>query len=815
MKSILLVSLLLGCLFHSLIGQDDCYLKLRNDGKALFARNEYDRALKKYLAALNCDQINQVEIAKLITKAQRARENELIKERTAAEVNSLNAQSILQNKQRKNPTKACDYAFQAWQKDPNDLYSWGNFLEAYYSQVYPWQKQYYANPFAETYYQGSSLTASDLSPSGKVFVTGAADPPIIKLWTRGGEDVLSFLGFTKTISRLHFSPDGTSIAIASLDGKARLLNADGSIKAYLFGHQSSLLDIAFSADGQRIVTASIDNSAIIWNAISGDSVCRLIDSLQSPLRTAQFSRDSKLIITAHIDGHANIWDVTGKHLHFLSHGSDILTSATFLYQGKYCITVSEDKMAKIWTSQGQLIDSISHPQKINGVEVAPNDSFVVTYSHDGLVKIWNWETKVEQSLQAHLNAINGVRFSSDGNYFLTFSDDQSIKIWSLKGEQLVSLGGFTGAVLEAGFSENDQLVYASSWDNSAKIFPLRGHKVTTYPKPTEQMQAISLSPRGDKILGISFSGAGYIWENGEVARVNLDSKTGWIYGIEFDPSSDKAVIIADSGAILWDIRGKDWQMLSHREVRSATFFTQENKLITGSNDGSVRIWNLNDYSFQEFDGREAFIHNLEISKQGSHIVTGHSNGRVALWNIDERKKEWAQGYHNGEAVNHICFSHDGLHILSSSSNNQAFIWDLQGNPINIFNHSGAVLSASFSQNDQFVLTNSSDGTAKYWKVDQKEREALKTFKMPSTATVAVFSTGEKFIVTGCKDGIVRFWSMNGRLLFSLPASKGAISHIQLSPHNDWLITIGSNGRIHKWNLNPRQLFKPNEIINRY
>ena len=350
MKYILLVSLLLGCLFHSLIGQDDCYFKLRNDGKALFAKNKYDSALKKYLAALNCDQINQVEIAKLITKAQRAREEELIKERTAAEVNALNAQSILENKQGKNPSKACDYAFQAWQKDPNNLYSWGNFLEAYYSQVYPWQKQYYANPFAETYYQGSSLTAADLSPDGKVFVTGSADPPIIKLWTRGGEDVLSFLGFTKTISRLHFSPDGTSIAIASLDGKARLLNADGSIKAYLFGHQSSLLDIAFSTDGQRIVTASVDNSAILWNAISGDSVCRLTDPLQSPLRTAQFSRDSKLIITAHADGHANIWDVTGKHLHTLPHGAGIISSAAFFYQGKYCITVSEDKIAKLFTS---------------------------------------------------------------------------------------------------------------------------------------------------------------------------------------------------------------------------------------------------------------------------------------------------------------------------------------------------------------------------------------------------------------------------------------------------------------------------------
>lgn len=814
MKYILLFILLFSFWIHPAVCQDDCYIKLRNEGDRLFRRAKYDPALKKYLAALNCDQINQVEIARLIIKAQKARESELIRERTAAEVNALNAQSILENKQGKDPTRACTYAYQAWKKDPQNLNSWGNFLEAYYSQTYYWEGQYYSVPFSETYYQAGSLTAADLSPDGKSFVTGSADPPLVKIWTRETEDVLSLTGFANTISRLRYSPDGSTIAIASLDGNARLLNTDGSVKARLFGHKSSILDISFSADGEQVITASIDHSAMIWEATNGDSICRMVDPLQSPLTSANFSPDRKKIMTTHLAGHANIWDGSGKHLHTLLHGSEVISAGAFFQQNPYCITVSEDHTAKVWTSKGQLVDSVSHPQAINGLALSPDDSLIITYSKDGLVKIWNTKGQVQKTFQAHSEEIMGARFSSEGNYFLTFSRDQFIKVWRLNGELMFSLGGFTGAVLEAGFSKDNEFIYASSWDNSAKIFPLTSHKLATYPKSKEPVQVVSLSPNGEKIMGVSINGPAYLWENGRIEQLDFGTDVGWIYGMEFDPISERAVVLTDSGAILWDVDKEQWQILSHPEVRSAQFFDGGNKLVTGSDDGSLKIWNLDDRSFEIFDEIEGHIYDLQISPQEDYLVTGHTNGRVALWNISEKKKSWAQGYHNGETVNHVCFSHDGLNIISSSSDDRAFIWNLKGDPINAFNHSAAVLSASFSQDDQFLLTHSSDGTAKYWKIDQAEREALKTFKMPGTVTVAAFSRDENLIVTGCRDGIVRFWSLNGQLLCSLSASAGSISHLQLSPDSDWLLTVGSDGRIHKWDLSPQRLFSANDIINR-
>ena len=73
-----------------------------------------------------------------------------------------------------------------------------------------------------------------------------------------------------------FSPDGTSIVTASIDGTARLWDATtGQEIVALRGHNSWLRSAAFSPDGTRIVTASVDSTARLWDAITGQEIVAL------------------------------------------------------------------------------------------------------------------------------------------------------------------------------------------------------------------------------------------------------------------------------------------------------------------------------------------------------------------------------------------------------------------------------------------------------------------------------------------------------------------------------------------------------------
>jgi WD40 repeat protein len=119
-------------------------------------------------------------------------------------------------------------------------------------------------------------------------------------------------------------------------------------------------------------------------------------------------------------------------------------------------------------------------------------------------------------------------------------------------------------------------------------------------------------------------------------------------------------------------------------------------------------------------GHEDEVISVSFSPNGQRILTASDDGTTRLWDLQGRELLKLQGHE--DEVYRASFSPDGQHILTASEDNTARVWDLQGRELlKLQGHEFAVRSANFSPDGQRILTASYDGTARVWAVEDLDQ----------------------------------------------------------------------------------------------
>lgn len=167
----------------------------------------------------------------------------------------------------------------------------------------------------------------------------------------------------------------------------------------------------------------------------------------------------------------------------------------------------------------------------------------------------------------------------------------------------------------------------------------------------------------------------------------------------------------------------------------------------------------------ELKGHSAGITSIDINKTGSWIVTGSKDGTARLWTKSGKMLHTFEGHYG--FVTDVAFSKDDSLLFSSSTDASLAIWDLKkdkfGSRIrSLTGHSAGINALAVSPIDSIVVTGSADHTAKVWSLgDSTFGQLLDTYDEHEGEILDVsISPDSGLILTASEDNHAFVWKYN-------------------------------------------------------
>jgi WD40 repeat protein len=287
----------------------------------------------------------------------------------------------------------------------------------------------------------------------------------------------------------------------------------------------------------------------------------------------------------------------------------------------------------------------------------------------------------------------------------------------------------------------------------------------------------------------------------KISRVGYDNITS----INFSP--DGSLVLTgsqDKTARLWDINGNNLQIFKgHLNYISSVVFSPDGKkVLTGSFDRTAKLWDLKGNCLKTFSGHKFGILSVAFSPDGQSILTGSADSTAILWDLDGNTLQTFKG-HAGYVLK-VAFSNDGKTILTGSSDQTARLWDLSGKILQIFSgHTDNITSMAFSPDGKTILTGSSDNTARLWDI---HGNTLQIFKGHSEYIYSVaYSPDGKKILTSSEDGTARVWDISNTSDITLAGHKSYIFGAAFSPDGKNIMTISYDRTVKIWDNDGKNL----------
>ena len=287
----------------------------------------------------------------------------------------------------------------------------------------------------------------------------------------------------------------------------------------------------------------------------------------------------------------------------LSGHKEAITSVVITRDGKKLLTGSYDRTLKLWNAQtGQLLKTFSgQTQSIHCIAVSWDSKFVASGGVDKTIKIWDIRTgKLQRSLgglfSGHLDTITALAFGPNNQILVSTSLDKTVRIWDLRT-------GKENYILKD--QKDPILALAMSWDGKKIVYGGKGERLSlAHTKSGKRVQ--SFANNGHSTRAVALNRQGTMLAVGRSAEIAL-----------LNPQKKKKIALFKGHA---------------KPVTALAFNTDNQILISGSYDKTIRLWNThNGENIDTLTGHQDAIYSVAYSLDSQLMASGSADKMIKLW----------------------------------------------------------------------------------------------------------------------------------------------------------------------------------------